>query len=218
MPVQVLRHLGAGSMPASIMCRDQDLPAHLVSQLKELLVLEAGPLPLALLAQRYEEEYSYPLEYQSLGFTCQEDLFSSPSAAAVFSLQLDGLGWSLRLLQEQEPGDYSSFRKKVEVPPEVEVRLSQLLAPGPSLQLSPTPARSAPTLQVEAMPLLHIYLGLPAAPELWLFHPLRAVLGPAPHLLGVQEERAALGVSPKVPGPGCKEGRGTAEFGTLWAH
>jgi hypothetical protein len=144
-------------MPASIMCRDQNLPAHLVSQLKELLFLEAGPLPLALLAQRYEEEYSYPLEYQSLGFTCQEDLFSSPSAAAVFSLQLDGLGWSLRLLQEQEPGDYSSFRKKVEVPPEVEVRLSQLLAPGPSLQLSPTPARSAPTLQVEAMPLLYTW-------------------------------------------------------------
>ena len=157
MSLQVLRQLGAGSVPASLMCRDRHLPAHLVSQLKELLVLEARPLPLALLAQRYEEEYSYPLEYQSLGFTCPEDLLSSPPAAVVFSLQLEGLGWSLGLLQEQEQGDYLSFRKKVEVPAEVEERLSQLLAPGPSLQLSPTPACSAPTLQVEALALLYTW-------------------------------------------------------------
>ena len=142
------------------------MPKHLVSQLMELVELEARPLALPRLLQLFQQEYSYPLEWQHLGFHCLEDMVSSPAVARSLQLQLGREGWSLALLQE-EGEDYSSFCQAVRVPGQVQARIAALLRFRPQgLQLSSLPLvyNEWGTLQPEdwgCRNLLHLALSLP---------------------------------------------------------
>ena len=145
--------------------------------------LEARPLALPRLLQLFQQEYSYPLEWQHLGFHCLEDMVSSPAVAKTLQLQLGREGWSLALLQE-EGEDYSSFCRTVRVPGQVQSRIAALLKFRPQgLQLSALPLVYSEwgTLQPEdwgCRNLLHLALSLPHlcfvqrhGQEYWLWAP-----------------------------------------------
>ena len=102
----------------------RSVPKHLLNQLKELLEVR-GALPLKKLPIEYEEEFGYKLEWQKLGFTCLEDLFTSDiEAVALFRLTPEQLGWVAKL-KEEECEDYSSFKRSIMVPKPVQVNLKQ---------------------------------------------------------------------------------------------
>ena len=121
---KVLQAFGtAGSTGLDIMEKSpRNVPKHLLNQLKELLE-ERGALPLNKLPAEYEEEFGYKLEWQKLGFTCLEDLFTSDlEAVALFRLTPELLGWVAKL-KEDGCEDYSSFKRNVMVPKPVQVNL-----------------------------------------------------------------------------------------------
>ena len=102
----------------------RSVPKHLLNQLKELLEVR-GALPLKKLPIEYEEEFGYKLEWQKLGFTCLEDLFTSDiEAVALFRLTPEQLGWVVKL-KEDGCEDYSSFKRSIMVPKPVQVNLKQ---------------------------------------------------------------------------------------------
>ena len=120
---KILQAFGmAGSTGVEMEKSTRSVPKHLLSQLKELLEVR-GALPLNKLPAEYEEEFGYKLEWQKLGFTCLEDLFTSDfEAVALFRLTPELLGWVANL-KEDGCEDYSSFKRNVMVPKPVQVNL-----------------------------------------------------------------------------------------------
>ena len=106
----------------------RQVPAHLISQLRELVEVE-GHLLLATLPDRFHGEFGYPLEWRHLGFTCLEDLLTSTTLATVFTITMEDAGWMVGLVQEVEEQleDFSTFQGQVKVPGEVEERLVTIL-------------------------------------------------------------------------------------------
>ena len=90
----------------------------------------------------------YPLEPRALGFSCLEELLTSPALAATLRLSWRD-HWELGLAGEvEEVEDYTAWRRRVAVPRVVEERLGEVLASRPA------------GLEVAALPLAYTWAAL----------------------------------------------------------
>ena len=127
---QVVRGLDRETVQGLSCKPPREVPAYLINQLKELMLLRGGRIPLAILPNLYSQEFSYCLQWKEFNFTSLEDLLSSPQLASTLQLYMEDEEWSIGPVRECET--YSMFQQRVLVPQYLQDSLVRVLAARPA--------------------------------------------------------------------------------------